>query len=442
VKCLILAAGEGNRLAGRGPSKPLLKVLGLTLIERIILTCMRADINDFVVVTGKNHHALEAELSAIAKRRGCSIQPVYNQNWKLDNGVSVLAARHLLKDRFLMLMADHFVDEETIESLIQHDYQDEGIVLAVDHRLLNRWVDTDEATKVLTKHDRIKNIGLKIDDFNAYDTGAFLCSPIVFEALEDVLSKKGNVSVTDGVLALAEKERAATLDIKRRSWLNINTPVTLDKAEGFLYAYQRKKSWDGPISQYINRPLSYVFTRFFIAKNWTPNRISVLAFGLAFIASLGLILPGQFFLAIGGIVAQLSSVIDGCDGEVARLKGMATATGGWFDAVLDRYADAMILAGLSFHAYRLYPTFSTLVIAFFAIVGSFMVSYTAVRYASLGTLPDPSPRFELRLGRDLRILIVFVAALMNRPLSGLLLIAIIMNVETFRRVKRVLRLRK
>ena len=56
-------------------------------------------------------------------------------------------------------------------------------------------------------------------------------------------------------------------------------------------------------------------------------------------------------LALGGLLAQLASVVDGCDGEVARLKFHESAYGGWFGAVLDRYADAFLLLGLTWYVF-------------------------------------------------------------------------------------------
>ena len=60
-------------------------------------------------------------------------------------------------------------------------------------------------------------------------------------------------------------------------------------------------------------------------------------------------LGGYITLVIGAILAQVASVIDGCDGEIARLKIQVTEFGGWFDAVLDRYADAFLLFGLTYY---------------------------------------------------------------------------------------------
>ncbi len=46
------------------------------------------------------------------------------------------------------------------------------------------------------------------------------------------------------------------------------------------------------------------------------------------------------------MVAQVASIIAGSDGEIARLKRLERDFGAWFDALLDRYADAFLLFGL------------------------------------------------------------------------------------------------
>lgn len=56
-------------------------------------------------------------------------------------------------------------------------------------------------------------------------------------------------------------------------------------------------------------------------------------------------------MVLGGLLAQLASIIDSCDSEVARLTFQRSDYGGWLDAVLDRYADAVLLFGLIWHAY-------------------------------------------------------------------------------------------
>ncbi len=127
--------------------------------------------------------------------------------------------------------------------------------------------------------------------------------------------------------------------------------------------------------------------------------------------------------------------MDGCDGEVARLKFRESAYGGWLDAVLDRYADAFLLLGLTWHVFSSAGSGAVVVVGFLAIVGSFTVSYTADKYDSL-----MQARFEqgwpkgIRIGRDLRVLMISLGAVLNLPFLTLSLIAGVMNAETVRRI--------
>lgn len=54
MKALIIAAGRGSRLNGLTADKPksLIQLLGLSLIERIILTAKQAGIDELIVTIG------------------------------------------------------------------------------------------------------------------------------------------------------------------------------------------------------------------------------------------------------------------------------------------------------------------------------------------------------------------------------------------------------
>ena len=145
-------------------------------------------------------------------------------------------------------------------------------------------------------------------------------------------------------------------------------------------------------------------------------------------------LGGYSNLVIGALLAHLSSVIDGCDGEIARLKFQVTEFGGWFDAVLDRYADAFLLFGLTYYVYAANRDISALFIGFLAIIGTFMNSYTADKYDGLMKRKLVPGKYYFRMGRDVRMFIIFVGALLNQPLIVLALIALLMNAENIRRI--------
>ena len=206
-----------------------------------------------------------------------------------------------------------------------------------------------------------------------------------------------------------------------------------ERAERLLLTSLRKNR-DGPVSRYINRPISARITRHLVnATNISPNLISFFSFACCVVAALLFAMPGYLPLALGALLAQFASIVDGCDGEVARLKSMESDFGGWFDAVLDRYADAFLLLGLLWHVYVPNPSSLVLIAGFLAIIGSFMNSYTADKYDGLMKMKFDKGR-EIRIGRDLRIGIISLGAVLNIPLLVLFLVAILMNAETVRRI--------
>ena len=232
---------------------------------------------------------------------------------------------------------------------------------------------------------------------------------------------------------LAGEGRAKAANINGHFWIDVDDPRTIKQAESALLADLGDKPNDGPVSRYLNRPLSMRFTRRLVNYAITPNQISLFSFVCSVLAAGLFALGGYLALVLGGFLAQFASIVDGCDGEVARLKFQASRYGGWLDAVLDRYADALLLFGLTWHAYATRPIASSCWPDFWRLSGSFMVSYTADKYDRL-MLDHIQHGKRFRLGRDVRIFLIFLGALFNQAPLTLMIIAAVMNAETIRRL--------
>ncbi len=444
MKCLIIAAGRGSRLSTKSDSKPLILLLGLSLIERVILTAKKGGLTDFYVVTGYNGEKVRQYLNRFSQSRDIKITHITNEEWEKGNGLSVLKAKKLLNKNFILLMGDHIFDESILARLKNERIADDEVVLAVDYRIeTNEFVDIDDVTKVLVEDDNVLDIEKNIKKYNAYDTGIFLCSPAIFSAIEES-SGSGDTSLAGGVRVLAKKGKAKVFDIKDDFWIDVDDEEAYKKAESKLLATLEKPS-DGPISRYLNRPISIRISKYLVKTNVTPNFISFFLFILCCIGAFFFFLGGYTYLLLGAILAQASSIVDGCDGEIARLKFQETEFGAWFDAVLDRYADAFLLFGLTYYVYFLSENLLYLFIGFLAIIGAFMNSYTADKYDGLMKKKIGPKGHYFRMGRDVRIFIIFLFAILNIPflfLGGavnlpflaILLIAILMNTENIRRV--------
>jgi len=430
MKCIIIAAGRGSRLKYKGEPKPLVKLLGIPLIERVIRTAIDAGADDFFVVTGYKAQKLEDFLSNLSEKLSVPITTIRNSEWsEYENGYSILKAKEYINEPFLLSMSDHLVESEILERLTNCDISDGSVFLAADMRKDNKFVDHEDVTKVKLSGDLIVDIGKHLKDFDAYDMGVFYCSLDIFDALEEAL-KNGESSLSAAIKILGKKNKAKIFPVRDGFWIDVDTGEAYRKAEKYLLSSLKKKT-DGPISFYLNRPISLFFSRFLSQFNITPNQITIFSFFMSIFAAFLISQKSYSELAVGGIIAQFASIIDGCDGEIARLKFSSTDYGAWLDRVLDRYSDGFLIAALTIHI--LHHTLSSLVVfvGFLALIGSFAASYTAIWYDKL--IREKNLRV-FRIGRDLRIFLILLGCIFDVPLTILVAIAFIMNIESLRRL--------
>ena len=177
-------------------------------------------------------------------------------------------------------------------------------------------------------------------------------------------------------------------------------------------------AYDGYVSRYINRRISDPIAKLLAPTRITPNQISWAAFGLAVFSFLSFIYNWNI---AGGLLAQLSSIIDGVDGSLARLKSMSSAFGGFLDSILDRYADILVMLGLTIWSAsnEIYPYIW--LVGLLAITGTIGVSYSRARINT--ELRHHFDRGFLSLAsRDIRLFLVMIGAVIGQGYFCLIVI--------------------
>jgi 1L-myo-inositol 1-phosphate cytidylyltransferase / CDP-L-myo-inositol myo-inositolphosphotransferase len=165
------------------------------------------------------------------------------------------------------------------------------------------------------------------------------------------------------------------------------------------------KAADGPVSRWLNRPLSTRLSMVLAPLRPAPDLVSLVAF------TLGL---------AGAVLVHASSVADGVDGEVARLQLRGGPRGALLDGLVDRVGDAAILAGLGLWALDGHGPRGVLVWTVAATTGALLSMASKDRAAALGLRPAPERALGWLLGgRDGRLLLVAVGALLGAPLATL-----------------------
>lgn len=346
-QAVILAAGNGSRLRKneRALPKPLHRLGGISLIKRSILNAQRAGIERFVIVLGFEGEQIANTLQCDTDIKA-ELVFVTNEDWRKSNGVSVLAARPYIEGNFLLMMSDHVFAPKVFEKMVQTRVYPGECYLGIDKDLASIF-DLADATKVaLTPQgDHIAKIGKELSEYQAYDTGIFACSEALFESLASVYQSKQDASLSEGMLHLAKTKQAKTLDLTGEFWQDVDTPETRRHAEKILYQ-QLSKPTDGWVSRHINRNISRPITKVLMLLRLPINLVTGLV-GLIGVLS-GVFVaqgtyPGVFW---GGLLFNLTSILDGCDGEMARLTLRANKTGEWLDTISDNLTYLAFFTGV------------------------------------------------------------------------------------------------
>jgi choline kinase len=232
-ECLILAAGNGSRIASvsGGVPKPLVPLRGIPLLEHVIMSCQEAGITRFVIVVGYRADQIRSWFSE-RPFGAIYVTLIENPDYHKANGVSALAAKNELHNPFLLLMSDHIFEPKTAKALARQPLGDSEVILAVDHNV-NSVFDLDDATKVKCEADHIADIGKDLAEYDALDTGMFLCSPALFDQLE-LAKRDGNCSLSDGMRQLAREQKLKAFDIGDAHWQDVDSPEALAHAESIF----------------------------------------------------------------------------------------------------------------------------------------------------------------------------------------------------------------
>jgi 1L-myo-inositol 1-phosphate cytidylyltransferase / CDP-L-myo-inositol myo-inositolphosphotransferase len=111
------------------------------------------------------------------------------------------------------------------------------------------------------------------------------------------------------------------------------------------------KPQDGFVSRFLNRPISRRISRFLLKFPIHPNVWTISIFVLPLIAGVFLVRGDYVSIVIGAAIFQAFSILDGCDGEIARAKNLESKFGERLDNFCDFLSSLLyVLAlGLGLH---------------------------------------------------------------------------------------------
>jgi len=309
MKALIFA--EHGTAKGLNKSKPgsLTKLLGLSLIERVVLSAKHADITEFLMVTDSEE---------VKRKLGDGSK--YGVEIKY---LTISKVKKVLKDDFVILSSSYIFDHRILKQLINHQ-TGASVLVAVDKTKLSAG-----DIKILEKNGKVIDIGADIKRSNCVYAGMLRCSPKVFNYMKSLDGKSANAGIMELVTNAAERKDAEIFDInwietydsKMRKdiepwWIYISREDDLATAEQIIIENASKNPSDA-LACYVHKPIENKLVAFISKYNITPNQITIIVNILAYTAT-ALFFYG--YLLIASLITFVVGVVDGLDGKLARVK--------------------------------------------------------------------------------------------------------------------------
>ncbi|MFC2164542.1 CDP-alcohol phosphatidyltransferase family protein [Acidobacteriota bacterium] len=113
------------------------------------------------------------------------------------------------------------------------------------------------------------------------------------------------------------------------------------------------KDTDGWFSIHLNRPISLAISSILVNHSIHPHLITVITLFIGILSGVLTAMGTYGFMAAGGIVFQLASIMDGIDGEIARAKFLTSRAGEWMDTICDELTNVAFILGLTIGVYKM-----------------------------------------------------------------------------------------
>jgi phosphatidylglycerophosphate synthase len=202
--------------------------------------------------------------------------------------------------------------------------------------------------------------------------------------------------------SLPEMHSVTSLAVPEEQWQRVNTPEDRLSAERKLDRWLVKPT-DGIYAR-LNRRISIPISRQLIKFPITPNMVSIFTLGVGVASAAFFAYGGYWSTLLGAFLCLCASILDGSDGEVARLKLQESDFGCWLETICDYAFYLFLLVGMTIGQWRSSGTSTYLVYGGLLLFGA-LASFLALGWE----------RRRLASGRPEQLLKIWQTHAESRP---------------------------
>jgi len=187
-------------------------------------------------------------------------------------------------------------------------------------------------------------------------TGILRCSGTQLGQVLDQASTEVRQSPSPHTVLLTRLLAQTTvraLDVSRRLWLLITEPLdtSVATAEAQLLRSLGREG-DSVLVRTVDRRLSQILTKRLMRTSVTPNQITLGSAAVGIMGAFFLAQPSQMLQVLGSLLFLFSTIMDGCDGEIARLTFQESAFGAKLDLIMDNVVHLVLFPSIALGLYR------------------------------------------------------------------------------------------
>jgi phosphatidylglycerophosphate synthase len=316
------------------------EIAGVPLLHRVLLSSRKAGVQRWLVLTQHEAQWVHASLATAYKLREVTWQ-VYDLQ-ATDPG-SLVAA--LPTDDVLVVTSP----------------------AVFDHRLLADLQDAVSPTLCVTTAVGTTPTDIVVQDSlvvvstargaPAYrSTGILRCSgPLLGQILRQAWPDMCQSPSPHAVLlaGLLAQTAVRALDVSQRLWVPISDPLDTSVASAETQLLRSLgREGDSMLVRVLDRRLSQALTKRLMRTPVTPNQITLVSAAVGLSGAFFLAQPSLVLQLLGSLLFLLSTIIDGCDGEIARLTFQESEFGAKLDVIMDNVVHLFLFPSIALGLYR------------------------------------------------------------------------------------------